>query len=135
MKRIGLVLSLLVSCSAHAQEARSEKVFRATANAAGVQVVEMVAGGYYFDPNLVIVKVNVPVEIRVRKKPGMIPHDFTVEAADAGVRISEELGSDVKSIKFTFTKIGEYAFYCNQKPILLKSHREHGMEGKFQVVP
>ena len=125
----------LVAPVIHAQEAKSEKVFRATVNPGGVQVVEMVAGGYYFDPNLVIVKANVPIELRVRKKAGMIPHDITIDAADAGVRINEDLGSDVKSIKFTFTKAGEYAFYCNQKPILLKSHREHGMEGRFQVVP
>ena len=131
-------LIALVAPVAQAQEAKSGnmpgKVFRATVNAAGVQVVEMVAGGYYFDPNVVTVKVNVPVEVRVRKKAGMIPHDITVDAVDAGVHFNEDLGSDVKSIKFTFTKTGEYAFYCSQKPLFLKSHREHGMEGKFQVV-
>ena len=126
-----LVAVALVLPVAHAQEA---KVFRASVNAGGVQVVEMVAGGYYFDPNVVIVKVNVPVEVRVRKKPGMVPHDITIDAADAGVHVKEDLGSDVKSIRFTFTKTGEYAFYCSQKPFLLQSHREHGMEGKFQVV-
>ena len=128
----------LVAPVIHAQEAKSgstpDKVFRATVSAGGVQVIEMVAGGYYFDPNVVIVKVNVPVEVRVRKKAGMIPHDLTIDAADAGVHINEDLGTDVKSIKLTFTKTGEYPFYCGQKPLFLRSHREHGMEGKFQVV-
>ena len=131
-------LMALVAPVVHAQEANPgsapEKVFRATVNASGIQVVEMIAGGYYFDPNLVIVKVNVPVEMRVRKKAGMIPHDITVDAADAGVHINEDLGSDVKSIKFTFTKTGDYAFYCSQKPPFLKSHRERGMQGRFRVV-
>jgi len=133
-----VLLMALFAPVVQAQEAKSgttaEKVFRATVNSGGVQVVEMVAGGYYFDPNLVIVKVNVPVELRVRKKAGMIPHDITIDAADAGVHINEDLGTDGKSIKFTFTKTGEYAFYCSQKPLFLKSHREHGMEGKFQVL-
>lgn len=133
-----VLLMALVVPVVHAQEAKSgskqDKVFRATVNAGGIQVVEMVAGGYYFDPNVVIVKVNVPVEVRVRKKAGMVPHDITIDAVDAGVHINEDLGTDAKSIKFTFTKTGDYAFYCSQKPWFFKSHREDGMEGKFQVV-
>ncbi|HYL90242.1 MAG TPA: cupredoxin domain-containing protein [Burkholderiales bacterium] len=133
-----VLLMALLAPVVHAQEAKSgstaEKVFRPTVNAEGVQIVEIVAGSYYFDPNRVIVKVNVPVEVRVRKKAGMVPHDLTIDAADAGVHVNEDLGTDAKSIKFTFTRTGEYAFYCGQKPFFLKSHREHGMEGKFQVV-
>jgi len=133
-----MLLMVLLAPLAHAQEAKPggppDKVFRATVNAEGVQVVEIVAGSYYFDPDRIIVKVNVPVEVRVRKKAGMVPHDITIDAADAGVRVNEDLATGAKSVKFTFTKTGEYAFYCGQKPLFLKSHREHGMEGKFQVV-
>jgi plastocyanin len=37
-------------------------------------------------------------------------------------------------IKFTPTKIGKYAMYCDKKLLWFKSHRERGMEGVIEVV-
>jgi len=133
-----LLLIALLAPAVQAQQAqaqsKSEKVFRATVNDKGVQLVEIAGGGYFFDPNRIIVRVNVPVELKVRKEAGIVPHDITIDAPDAGVQIKESLGTDPKSIKLTFTKTGEYAFFCGKKPPFVKSHRERGMEGTFQVV-
>ena len=122
----------------HAQEGKPEgtpeKVYRAKVNAEGLQVVEIVGGSYFFDPNRITVRVNLPVELRVRKEGGIVPHDLTIDAPEAGVQITEKLSTDPKSIKLTFTKTGEYVFYCGKKPPFLKSHRERGMKGTFQVV-
>jgi plastocyanin domain-containing protein len=101
----------------------------------GVERVEIVGGGYYFDPNRVVVKVNVPVELKVRKEPGMTPHNIVLKAPEAGIDISEELGGDVTTITFTPTKVGEYPFYCDKKLPFVKSHRERGMEGMLIVTP
>ena len=132
------LLIALLAPAVQAQQAqaqtKSEKVFRATVNAEGVQVVEIVGGGYFFDPKRIIVRVNVPVELKVRKEAGIVPHDITIDAPDGGVQVKESLGTDPKSIKLAFTKTGEYAFYCGKKPPFVKSHRERGMEGTFQVV-
>jgi plastocyanin domain-containing protein len=133
-----MLLMALLAPAVQAQEAKSassaEKVFRATVNAEGVQVVGIVGGSYYFDPNRIIVKVNVPVELIVRKEGWIVPHDINIDAPDAGVQVKESLGNEAKSIKLTFTKTGEYAFYCGKKLPFLKGHRERGMEGKFEVV-
>lgn len=133
-----VLLMALLAPVVQAQEGKPEgtppKVYRATVNAEGLQVVEIVGGSYFFDPNRIVVRVNLPVELRVRKEGGIVPHNITIDAPDAGVQINENLSTDPKSIKLTFTKTGEYAFYCGKKPPFLKSHRERGMEGTFQVV-
>ena len=108
--------------------------FTATIGEDGVQRVEMVGGGYFYRPNHIIVKVNVPVELKVSKEGGIVPHDLVIDAPDAGITVRESLSSEPKVIKFTPTKVGKYPFYCSKKPPFFKSHREKGMEGVLEVV-
>jgi len=100
----------------------------------GVQRVEVVGGGYFYKPDHITVKVNVPVELKVRKEEGIIPHDFVIDAPDAGITVKESLTSESKVIRFTPTKVGTYLFYCSKKPPFFKSHRDKGMEGVLEVV-
>ena len=108
--------------------------FTATIGEDGVQRVEMVGGGYFYKPNHIIVRVNVPVELKVSKEGGIVPHDLVIDAPDAGITVRESLSSEPKVIKFTPTKVGKYPFYCSKKPPFFKSHREKGMEGVLEVV-
>ena len=118
----------------HPHGAVKEKRVVAVADADGVQRVEVVGGGYYFDPNYIVVKVNVPVELKVRKEAGYVPHDIVVKAPEAGINFSESLGKEAKVIKFTPTAVGKYPMYCSKKMIFAKSHRDRGMEGTIEVV-
>src|SRR3990172_2829495 len=86
----------------------------ATVDADGVQRVEVLGGEYFFDPNYIVVKVNKPVELKVKKAGGYTPHDIVVKAPDAGINFSESLSRDPKIIKFTPTKIGKYPMYCGK---------------------
>lgn len=104
----------------------------ATVSPEGIQKVEIVASEFYFDPKTIIVKVNVPVEITIRKEPSMAPHTFVLKAPEAGIDINESISMQPKVIKFTPKKVGKYAFYCD-KTFLFKSHREMGMEGVLEV--
>lgn len=108
--------------------------FTATIGEDGVQRVEMVGGGYFYKPNHIIVKVNVPVELKVKKEGGIVPHDLVIDAPDAGIAVRESLSSEPKVIRITPTKVGKYPFYCSKKPPFFKSHREKGMEGVLEVV-
>ena len=108
--------------------------FTATIGEDGVQRVEMVGGGYFYKPNHIIVKVNVPVELKVKKEGGIVPHDLVIDAPDAGITVRESLSGEPKVIRFTPTKVGKYPFYCSKKPPFFKSHREKGMEGVMEVV-
>jgi plastocyanin len=127
-----LVLFFAVVCLLSGAMAGTN-VFQATIDSDGVQKVEIVAGEYFFNPDAIVVKVNVPVELKVRKEPGIVPHDFVIKAPEAGLDVLESLGVEPKTIRLTATKVGKYPFYCDKKLIFSKSHREKGMEGTLEV--
>lgn len=101
----------------------------------GVQRVEIVGGSYFYKPNHIVVKVNIPVELKVSKESGLVPHDIVAKSPEAGIEFQESMGSTPKIIKFTPTKVGQYPMYCSKKAPFSKSHREKGMEGVIEVVP
>ena len=106
----------------------------ATMDADGVQRVEVIGGEYFFDPNYIVVKVNKPVELKIKKEGGFTPHDINVKASEAGINFSESMDKDPKVIKFTPTAVGKYPMYCSKKLPFVKSHRDRGMEGVIEVV-
>jgi len=118
----------------HVPAMGKEKRVVATVDSDGVQRVELSGGEYYYDPNYIVVKVNKPVELKIRKTGGFTPHDIVVKAPEAGIDFSESLGKDPKIIKFTPSAIGKYPMYCSKKLPFVKSHRDRGMEGMIEVV-
>ena len=131
-RRVLACLLVIASTTVLLAEAR-RKTFTATVNEDGVQEVELVGGSYFFDPSHIVVKVNVPLELSVRKERGVVPHNIVIEAPEAGVRVDEEVGDEPKTIRVTFTRVGTYDFYCTKKLAFLKSHREKGMAGHIEV--
>jgi plastocyanin len=126
-----MILLLVVFLASSARP--EEKKVVASIGADGVQRIDMVGGSYFFDPNDVVVKVNVPVEIKIRKEAGMIPHNFVIKAPEAGMDIRVELQTTPTTIRFTPTKVGKYPFYCDKKFLFFKSHRDKGMKGILEV--
>jgi plastocyanin domain-containing protein len=129
----GVVLILLSFSLGFGQVAPEKRVV-AMIGADGVQRVEMTGGEYYFDPNIIVVKVNVPVELKVKKAKGIAPHNIVLKAPESGIDFSVSLGSEPKSINFTPTKVGTYTFECTHKFLFFKSHKEQGMHGILEVV-
>lgn len=125
-----LAILFLLNMSAVAAE---KKEFTAKTDPDGVQGVEILAGSYFFDPNYIIVKVNVPVELKIRKEPGMIPHDIVLKAPEAGIDFRQELKETPEIIKFTPTKTGTYSFTCDKKLLFFESHQDKGMTGTLEV--
>ncbi len=103
----------------------------------GVQRVDIVGGSYFFKPKHIVVKVNIPVELKVSKESGfsLVPHNIVAKSPEAGIEFQESLSSTPKIIKFTPTKVGKYPLYCSKKAPFSKSHREKGMDGVIEVVP
>ena len=71
----GIGLALVLAAPVFGQsdpkaDPKAEKRFVATVDADGVQRVAILGGGYFYDPSYVVVKVNVPVELSLTKKPG-----------------------------------------------------------------
>jgi plastocyanin domain-containing protein len=134
--RIGIlaVVMLLVGCAAAFADQTAEKRFVAVVDADGVQRVRMTGGEYYFDPNVVVVKVNVPVELHVKKTEGIVPHSIEIKAPEAGIDFAESLGDEEKIISFTPTKTGSYPFECTKRFLFFASHKDRGMHGVLEVV-
>jgi plastocyanin domain-containing protein len=132
-----LIVFLLFAGLAYAADTTGDKkIFTATVNPDGVQRVEITGGGYYYDPNYIIVKKDVPVEFVVKKVSSFmpIPHNIAMDAPEAGINFKEDMETEPKVIRFTPTKTGTYPFYCDKKFLFFESHREKGMEGTLEVV-
>jgi len=129
-----IVLLAVVYAAGNPQAQAQSEPYRAKADADGVQRVTMVGGDYFFKPAHIIVKVNVPVELSVRKEPGLAPHNLVLNEPAAGFAIEQDLSQDIKKITFTPKTAGKYPFYCSNKLLFFKSHRERGMEGVLEVV-
>ncbi len=101
----------------------------------GVQRASVDAGTYFFRPRRLVVRLNVPVELVVKTDGAATPHDWVMEAQQAGMAMKVRLSGAPTTIRFTPTALGRYAFYCSKKVPMMKSHRERGMEGVVEVVP
>jgi plastocyanin len=114
-----------------------EKRFVAIVGPDGVQHADITGGEYYFEPNHIVLKVNVPAELKVKKSKDtswFIPHDIMVKAPEAGIDFKVGLKTEPQTVKFTPTKAGKYPFFCDKKPPFGKSHKDKGMEGVIEVV-
>jgi len=127
-----MALAILCLCGLSATAAEKRE-FTAKTDPDGVQRVEIRAGSYFFDPNTIIVKVNIPVELKVRKESGLIPHNIVMKAPDAGIDFRQELKETPEIIKFTPTKTGVYPIDCDKKVLFFESHKDKGMTGTLEV--
>jgi plastocyanin len=134
MKTAGIIVLLALFCGTGFSQESVQKVFNAIIDADGVQRVSISAGEYFFDPNYIVVKVNTPVEMGIKKTAGFVPHNIVIDAPEAGIAFDESIGKDEKIIRFTPTKTGEFPFYCTKRFLFFKSHRERGMKGIVKVI-
>ena len=114
--------------------AGSTETVSAAVSEDGVQKVEVLAGSYFFKPDHIVVRVNTPVELSIRKEWGLIPHTFEAHDPGLGLDVKESLSTEPKVIRFTPHKTGTYEFYCANKFLFFESHREKGMKGVIEVV-
>lgn len=130
-----LIVFLVLAGIAFAQDAgEKKKAYTATVDPDGVQRVTILGGSYFFEPDHIIVKVNVPVELTIKKESGIVPHNIIINAPDADMDINESLSDKPKIIQLIPKKIGKYPFYCDKRLLFFKSHKEKGMEGVIEVV-
>ncbi|MDQ5986908.1 MAG: hypothetical protein CSYNP_02643 [Syntrophus sp. SKADARSKE-3] len=131
-KYLWIWLAVVFLCQL-AATAAEKKEFIAKIDKDGVQRIEMVGGSYFFNPNYIVVSVNVPVEIKIRKESGVIPHDIVLKAPEAGIDFQLELKDTPQTVRFTPTKVGTYPFDCSKKVLFFGSHKDKGMEGTLEV--
>lgn len=129
-----IIMMLALSSVFFASEVNGQgKTVRAVIDNDGVQRIEVIGGEYYFTPDHIIVKLNVPVELKIKKAEGLVPHNIVIHEPEAGIDINEALGEEPKVIKFTPKKAGKYHFYCDKRLLFFKSHKDRGMEGVIEI--
>lgn len=120
------ILFPFVICIVMASYASGQmKTYRAKIGEDGIQRVEVVAGKKYFNPDYILLKVNIPVELKVRKEQGTETSSLVLTRPDAGFDIKEYLSEDAKIVNFTPVKTGKFLFSFDQKA--------SGMIGFFEV--
>ncbi|HZX49240.1 MAG TPA: quinol oxidase [Nitrospirota bacterium] len=132
-----LIILLLSSLMVNAKEIEEKRVVAAV-DADGVQRVEVLGGEYFFDPNYIVVRMNIPVELIVKKESGLlpIPHNISIKAPEAGINFDEDMGTKPHTIKFTPTKAGKYPIICDKRFLyFFTKHDDKGMKGTLEVVP
>ena len=109
---------------------RPVREITATMGSDQVQRVTVTAHSFWFDPNRIVVKRGVPVELTVRNGALFVPHDFSCDAPEAGIDVDARLGMfhGSKHVKFTPTRAGEYHFHCD-----VDGHAKKGMMGMLVV--
>ena len=108
--------------------------YQATVDDDGVQRVEIVGGSYFFEPDYVVVKAGVPVELVVTKEEGVAPHSLVIDEPAMGLDIHTMLDTEAKRIRFTPEVTGIAEFYCDERLLWFRSHHERGMAGTLEVV-
>jgi len=64
----------------------------------------------------------------------MVPHNFVIEAKEAGLEIHEDIPSGGSiTVRFTPTQVGKFKFFCDKKLLFFKSHEAKGMVGTLEV--
>jgi plastocyanin len=106
----------------------------ATQDNSGPQRIEMDLGDYRFHPKSLSIAAGSSAELILTNRDSFIPHNFIVEAPEAGMEVRMNVPSS-ESVKVVLrpTRPGTYAFYCDKQFLFFESHREKGMEGQIEV--
>jgi plastocyanin len=101
-----------------------------------VRVVEVILGSYRFMPTEIRLVAGEPVILRLVNADSIIPHNFTIQDASGELDINVDvIAGETVDINLKPSTAGRYTFYCGNKMLFMKSHREKGMEGVINVVP
>ena len=101
----------------------------AVTDANGVQQIEVNMHSFYFEPNRIVVHAGKPVDLVLKNRALLVPHNFTI--ADSAISVSEgKWGPGSGHVRFTPEVPGEYQFFCH-----VDGHSKKGMKGTLVVEP
>jgi len=101
----------------------------AVTDASGVQRVAVDLHSFYFKPSRIVVHAGKPVELIIRNRAILVPHNFTIAEASISVNV-DKWGPGSHRVRFTPTEAGEFEFFCH-----VDHHAKKGMKGVLVVVP
>jgi plastocyanin len=120
----------LLSCGCASGLKRPLSSVDARTDANGVQLVDVDLHSYYFEPNRIVVKSGRPVDLTLRNRSFIVPHNFSIHDPALTVDVNK-WGPGAAHARFTAPAPGEYRFFCD-----VDAHgKKKGMAGTLVVVP
>ena len=101
-----------------------EKLEEQVVEEAGVKIVAVEGGAFYFKPNEIRVKQGETVRIVFTNTGGQ--HDFTIDEFNVKTKTTQTGETD--EVEFVASQTGEFEFYCS-----IMNHRAQGMKGTLIV--
>lgn len=104
----------------------------ARAGADGVQRVVVTAHSFHFEPDRIVVRARIPVELAIHNAAWLTPRVFVCDAPQADIRVRKPLSwfHGTRRVRFIPTRPGEYRFSCGGD-----ARARTGMTGTIVVVP
>lgn len=96
----------------------------ATDTPSQVKTVNLEAGSFYFEPDVIRVKKGETVKIVMTSKDMM--HDFNIDELDVKLPITRS--GETNTVEFTATEAGTFEYYCS-----VGNHRAQGQVGTLIV--
>jgi plastocyanin len=124
-----LVATLVLSAGCASGLHRPVSSTDAVTDGNGVQRVNVDMHTFYFKPNRIVVHAGRPVEMVLRNRALVVPHNFSVQDPSIAVSVNK-WGPGTAIVRFTPKTPGEYAFHCDEH-----GHEAKGMTGTLVVVP
>lgn len=121
-----LLLLLLTGCTSGLK--RPVVSAELAPDARGVQRVVVNMHSFYFEPNRIVVHAGHPVELILKNRAKLIPHNFTI--TDSSLAMSEGAWLGTGHLRFTPRTPGSYEFFCH-----VDHHANKGMTGTLVVLP
>lgn len=101
----------------------------AALGADGVQHAAIDLHSFYFEPSRVVVRRGRPVELVVRNRSLLVPHNLTIADSALSVSVSK-WGPGSSRVRFTPGTAGQFEFFCH-----VDHHARKGMRGTLVVLP
>jgi plastocyanin len=99
-------------------------------------VIDLELGDYRFLPREIHLNANQSAILRLVNTDSVTPHNFIMETGHGSPVVEVDLlGGESVEVKLPHLPAGRYTFYCSNKLLFMKSHREKGMEGILIVNP
>ncbi|MDQ7081990.1 MAG: cupredoxin domain-containing protein [Aquificota bacterium] len=103
------MLSVLTALTALAGEWKEIRHV-ATVDDDGVQRIKVKAGSYYYNPNYIVVKKGIPVELVIVRESAFVPHNIVIEMPGVSIRRDLDPEEETK-VRFTPEVTGRFEFY------------------------
>ncbi len=102
----------------------------------GGSAITIKLGDYRFSPDSIQVVAGVPVRLVLVNTDRITPHNFTLKNRTGALDVDVDVSAGkTREVEFIPRVPGTYSFFCNRKLPFMKSHRDRGMHGTFEVVP